>query len=175
MELDPVLLHEWLSRSTERFPAKDALVCGHERWSYRKLDGYVNAFAAALLDLGIRRHDRVAVLLGNCAETVVSVFGAMKAGAAFVLLESNSKARRLRHVLEDSGARIVVARTNQAHMLAEAMRDWDTDLKIIWLDGSPAVRLAGGISDVGWNTLFAAVSDTEDETCDVGLNCFPPV
>ena len=171
MELNPVLLHEWLSRSAERLPAKDALVCGQDRWSYRKLDDYSNAFAAALMDLGIRRHDRVAVLLGNCAETVVSAFGATKAGAAFVLLESNSKARRLRHVLNDSGARVLVARANQAHMLAEALRDWDTDLKIIWLDSSPAVRLAGGISDIRWDTLFAEISDAENERGDRERDC----
>lgn len=173
MELNPVLLHEWLSQSAQRLPAKNALVCGHERWSYRKLDDYANAFAAALIELGVRRHDRVAVLLGNCAETVVSVFGTLKASAAFVLLESNSKARRLRHVLEDSGARVLVARANQAHMLADALQDWDIDLKIVWLDGSPAVRLVGRISSVRWDSLFPVASDSDDQTCAVTCGHLP--
>ncbi len=173
MKLNPVLLHEWLSQSAERLPGKDALVCGGERWSYRRLDDDAHRFATALVDLGVRRQDRVAVLLGNCAETVVSVFGTLRAGAAFVLLESNTKARRLRHVLADSGARVLVARTNQARILAEALPDWDTELKIIWLDGSPTVRLAGGISAISWSALFASACQTDGQTPTVGGENLP--
>jgi len=170
MELDPVLLHEWLSQSADRYAKKDAIVCGHDRWSYRKLNACADCFAAALIDLGVRRQDRVAVLLGNCAETVVCLFGALKAGATFVLLESNTKARRLRHVLEDSGATIVVARASQARVLGEALEDWDPNLKIVWIGGRPTVRLTGGLSGVCWEVPCSASSGSEGHTYDVPCN-----
>jgi len=164
MEMEPTLLDEWLARSARRYPAKDAIVCGDDRWSYGKLHGYAEAFADGLVDLGLRRQDRVAVLLGNCAETVVCLFGAFKAGGTAVLLEANTKPRRLRHVLNDSGARVLVARSNQARVLAEALKDWEADLKIVWLEKSPRVRLAGRISDVCWDALLADHNPCERPT-----------
>ncbi len=161
MELDPVLLHQWLSRSAERFASKDALVCGQDRWSYQRLNASVDCLSAALVDLGVQRHDRVVVLLGNCAETVVCLFGALKAGAAFVLLESNSRSRRLRHVLEDSGARVLVARAGQGRVLADALQGWHGDLKVVWVDGQPTVELPDGVSSVSWEALFPACSGSD--------------
>jgi len=163
MELNPTLLHEWLARSAHRYASKDAIICGQDRWSYRRLNTYADCFADSLMDLGLGRQDRVAVLLGNCAETVVCLFGTLKAGGTFVLLEANTKARRLRHVLEDSGATVLVARANQARVLAEALEDWDTDLKIVCVGASPNVRLAGGISRVNWEGLFSALRNSDDQ------------
>jgi len=153
MELNPVLLHEWLSLSAARYAMKDAIVCGRDRWSYQKLNAYADCFADALIDLGVRRQDRVAVLLGNCAETVACLFGTLKAGATFVLLESNTKVRRLRHVLEDSGAAVIVTRASQARVLGEALEDWDANLKCVWVGGCPTAAVAGGIPGVSWEAL----------------------
>jgi acyl-CoA synthetase (AMP-forming)/AMP-acid ligase II len=90
MEFDPVLVHEWLRRSARRVPRKEAIICGQERWSYRKLDAYSDRFAEALLDLGICRQDRVVILTGNGLETVVSLYGTLKAGGVFVICEGNT-------------------------------------------------------------------------------------
>jgi len=110
IEFDPVLVHEWLRRSARRTPEKEALICGQERWSYQKLDICSDRFAEALIDWGICRQDRVAILTGSRAETVISLYGTLKAGGVFVVLEGNTRARRLKYVLENSGARILVAR-----------------------------------------------------------------
>ena len=67
IEFDPTLVHEWLSRSARRFPDKAALICGRQRWTYKALNQRVGHLAAALLDAGVRRQDRVVVLLDNSA------------------------------------------------------------------------------------------------------------
>src|SRR5512145_173799 len=100
IEFDPILVHEWLRRSARRAPEKEAIVCGGERWSYQRLDTCSDRVAGALVDQGLRRQDRVVSLTGNCPETVVSLYGTLKAGGVFVILEGNTKARRLRHVLD---------------------------------------------------------------------------
>jgi len=156
---DPTLLDQWLSRSTERHPTKEAIVCGADRWSYQKLNAYANRLAEALVDLGVARQDRVAVSLGNCPETIVSLFGTLRAGAACVPLEGSTKARRLRHVIEDSGARVLIARGNQAGILAEALENWDQELTIVWVGPGPRVRLAGNIAGVTWQSVFARLQD----------------
>ncbi len=173
MDFDPTLLDEWFSRSAGRHPMKEAIVCGEDRWSYRKLNAYSNCLAESLVGLGVARQDRVAVLLGNCPETVVCLFATLRAGATFVPLEGNTKARRLQHVLEDSGARVVVARANQAAVLAEALESWDKDLTIIWVGPSPRVRPSGDISSVTWEAVFSGLRGPDGDEYDVACDKLP--
>ncbi|UCD50461.1 MAG: acyl--CoA ligase [Phycisphaerales bacterium] len=173
MGLDPTLLDQWLSRSAGRYPTKEAIVCGSDRWPYRKLNACANRLAESLVDLGVARQDRVAVSLGNCPETIVSLFGTLRAGATCVPLEGSTKARRLRYVLEDSGARVLIARGNQAEILAEALESWEKELTIIWVGPSPRVRLAGGISSVTWESVFARLQETDEHEYDVACDKFP--
>lgn len=173
MGLDPILLDEWLSRSAKRFPAKEAIVCGSDRWSYRKLDGHASCLAEALIELGVARQDRVAVSLGNCPETVVSLFATFRAGATCVPLEGSTKARRLRYVLEDSGARVLIARGNQVRVLAEALENWDRNLTIIWVGPRPRMRLVGGISSVTWDSVFARFDGDNGRPYDAPPGKFP--
>ena len=75
MEFDPILVHEWLSRSARRLPDKEALIFGAQRWTYRALEAHATRLAAALMQTGVQRHDRVAILLDNSPEAVISIFG----------------------------------------------------------------------------------------------------
>ena len=108
IEFDPVLVHEWLSRSARRYPEKTALICGQERWTYRQIDQHTEHLARALMHLGIRRHDRVVVLLDNSCETILSFYGILKAGAAFSILAASVKGGKLNYILKNSGARTII-------------------------------------------------------------------
>jgi long-chain acyl-CoA synthetase len=157
MEFDPVLVHEWLRRSAHRVPQKEALICGQERWSYRKLDAHSDRFAEALLDLGIGRHDRVVILTGNCVETVVSLYGTLKAGGVFIICEANTKTRRLSYILRNSAAKVLVAWVDQASVVQEALVESNADVKVVWVGA--ATSLAGpSIPSITWDSVFAPLS-----------------
>ena len=113
-EFDPTLVHEWLRRSARRFPDKVALICGQQRWTYKALDQHTDHLAAALLDAGVQRQDRVIILLDNSAETVISLYGTLKAGGVFVILAGSVKGPKLRYILENSDANILIAHTSKA-------------------------------------------------------------
>jgi len=156
MESDPVLVHDWLARSARRAPEKVALVCGQARWTYAKLNAYAARFAQALVDLGVRRHDRVAILTGNCPETVVCLYGVLKAGGVFVILDGNTRARRLKYVLGNCGARVLVARSNQAGVVQEALGQLDGDFRIVWTGAGADAGACPDASGVTWDSIFAA-------------------
>jgi long-chain acyl-CoA synthetase len=158
IEFDPVLVHEWLRRSARRMPKKDVIVCGHERWSYGKLDAYSDRFAEAIIELGVHRQDRVAILTGNCPETVVGLYGTLKAGSVFVVLEVNTKARRLGYILENSGAKIVMARIDQATVVREALTELNADPKIIWVGERAELDRHRDIPGIAWDSMFSAIS-----------------
>ena len=133
IEFDPTLVHEWLSRSARRFPEKTALICGQQRWTYKALDRHANHLALALLDAGLQRQDRVVVFLDNSSETVISLYGILKAGGVFVILNGSLKSTKLNYILKNSGARFLITHTGKAKVVSEALDDEQTDCKTIWV------------------------------------------
>ena len=79
--------------------------------SYGQLDRESTAFAAALWDLGVRKGDRVAVLLPNCPQFFVAEFGIWKIGAVVVGVNPTYSERELEQVLESTRAETVVTMT----------------------------------------------------------------
>lgn len=174
IEFDPILLHEWLRRSAGRVPEKEALVCGDERWTYKKLDAYSDRFAEALLELGICRQDRVVICAGNCAETVVSLYGTLKAGGIFVVLDGNTKSRRLGQVVENAAAKVLVARADQAAVVRDAVAKLNADLRIVWVGASPAFDGYAGVPNITWESLFSPLSDADHGACPPATNRLAP-
>jgi len=104
-----MLLHHVLEASAERHPEKIALVFGEERLSYAELDARADDAAQQLRDFGVRAGDRVATWLENSVEAVVAIFAALKAGAAFVPLNPQTRPPKVAFILRDCGARVLVA------------------------------------------------------------------
>jgi len=101
-------VEEFLENSAARLPEKVALVAGGQRLTYRDLDEQANALAHSLIRLGVCRGDRVVICLENSVETVVSIFGVLKAGGVFVLLSSATKAEKLQYVVSQCRATVLV-------------------------------------------------------------------
>ncbi len=97
----PTLLHHFVEDCADRHPDKEAIVFGSERMSYRQLEQQVNRLAHVLMDSGVRRGDRVVVFLDNSIETVVSLFGVLKAGAAFSVISTQTKSRKFEFIIND--------------------------------------------------------------------------
>lgn len=114
-------VHNFLENSAARLPEKTALVCGKRRYSYLKLDRWADAVATTLVDQGVRRGDRVAVCLDNSVETVVSIFGTLKAGAAFMPLNPTVKGEKLTFILKDSEARALITSGRKTREAADSL------------------------------------------------------
>ena len=158
VEFDPTLVHDWLSRSAERFGEKEAIIFGRQRWTYKALDAHTRHLATALLKAGLKRQDRVVVLLGNTPETVISIYGILKAGGTFVNLEGSVKAPKLSYILENSGARILITHTSKAKVARQAVGH-ERHCKIIWT--GPASAIPPDLYDIslGWEDIFSDFND----------------
>lgn len=88
-------------------PEKTALVCGDRRPTWRELNEGVNRVAGGLLARGLRKGDKVAVLMGNRAEWVEATLGATKAGGVVVPLSPMLPGDALATMARDSGARFL--------------------------------------------------------------------
>jgi fatty-acyl-CoA synthase len=90
-------------------PAAEAVVFRGERLTYAELKARADAFARALLTIGVRHGDRVAVLISNRPEWLVAAFGAAQIGAVIAAVSTFSTPRELAWVLEHSGSCVLVA------------------------------------------------------------------
>lgn len=114
-------LQEFLERSFERHPDKTALVCGGERLSYDDVERRSNRLAHALVDMGVRPGDRVAIFLENSTEAVLSIFAVLKAGAVFTMVNPTTKADKLSYMLRDSEARALIFHAARAEEVRESI------------------------------------------------------
>ena len=94
--------------------------CIDSAMTYRNLDELADRFAAGLQRLGVKKGDRVALVLPNCPQFVYSFFGSLKAGAVVVPTNPLYTVRELHNQLADSGARVVVVLSRLYPQVAEA-------------------------------------------------------
>jgi amino acid adenylation domain-containing protein len=102
------LVNQLLEASARRAPDAPAVLDGERTVTYGELDTRANQLANALLELGVRQGDRVALYLDKSIESLIAVYGALKAGAAYVPLDPAAPPVRVGGIAADAGARVLV-------------------------------------------------------------------
>lgn len=116
-----MLVQEFLEVSAERTPDKVALICAGQRLTYRQVEEDANRVANGLLAAGVQRGDRVAVWLPNSVEAVLAIFGILKAGATFVVVNMTTKPDKLAYVLDNCQAKALFAPGRQVEAVVNVM------------------------------------------------------
>lgn len=80
----------------------------HATISYRQLDAETDALAAGLVDMGLQKGDRVAIVMPNCSQFVIAFYAILKAGGVVAATNPTYPASRMQHQFKDSGAKIVI-------------------------------------------------------------------
>jgi amino acid adenylation domain-containing protein len=153
-----MLVHQFLENAAARFPDKTALICDHQRLTYGQLNAVADQLAAAFIEMGIKRQDRIIIFLENSVESVVSLYAVLKAGAVFVMLHPGMKTCKLNFIIKDSGARAVITHSVKSSIVLAALSD-ATDLEyIIWCGKSPAIEnsQAESKTSCSWDSIVSA-------------------
>lgn len=101
-------LAQELRTSCATRPEHIAVVDGNRRMTYEQLGREAGGFATALSAMGVRRGDRVALVLQSGIDCAVALYGVVLADAAFVPLDATAPEERLAHLLAHCGAVVVV-------------------------------------------------------------------
>ncbi len=107
------LLREGLLSSAQKHLDKPALVVEGTSYTYGELKTAALRMAAALKERGVKRGDRVAVYMDNTWPCIVSIYGALLAGAVFMVVNPQTKKEKLEFILKDSEA---VALISDGHL-----------------------------------------------------------
>ena len=98
-----------LAQTAEKFPGHAALLYHGTTITYAELDRLTNRFARALTGLGVKKADRVALMLPNIPQMVIAYYGTLRTGAIAVATNPLYHEHELEVQLKDSGAETLVA------------------------------------------------------------------
>ena len=122
---------EIFTEATERFADKPAFHNLGKTISYRELDSLTQQFAAwCQHEAGLKKGDRIAIMMPNLLQYPVAVFGALRAGLVVVNTNPLYTDRELEHQLKDSGARAIVVVEAFASTFAEIADKTDVEVVI---------------------------------------------
>jgi amino acid adenylation domain-containing protein len=167
-----MLVQDFLTTSAERFPDKTALICTEKRYTYANLNEQSRRLAWALRAMGLRRQDRVVIFCENSLECVVALFGTLMAGGIFVMLNPAMKAKKLTFILNHSGARAVIAQTNKASILREALADAPDVKHLVWTGPIKAEppRRASDAKEYLWQALLEDAAHVRQGPGSAGID-----
>jgi long-chain acyl-CoA synthetase len=114
-------LGQYFDECINKFRHRPGFVSIGTEMSNDRLDRLVSAFAAWLQSQGVKKGDRVAIMLPNTFQYPVCLFAVLKLGAVVVNINPLYTARELAHALNDSGAETIIVMETFAKTLQEAM------------------------------------------------------
>jgi long-chain acyl-CoA synthetase len=116
-------LGQMLEEAAKIFPNNIAFIHEKCRMTYGELTQADNALAHYFRGLGLGKGDKIAIMLPNCPEFIISYFAALKLGAVAVTLNVLSTPYELRHLLGDSEARLFITQGVLAKRYEEIKND----------------------------------------------------
>ena len=105
-------LHELIEKQAGLRPADVAVVQGENQLSYKQLNDRANQVARFLVGLGVQNEDLVGICMRRSPEMLVAMLGVWKANAAYIPLDPQYPKERLRFMLDNSDARVVITESN---------------------------------------------------------------
>ncbi len=105
---EDVSVVDYLDRAAQKYPRNTAIVFQNYRLNYAELKEKAENFAAALRLRGVDGGDRVAIMLPNIPQTMIAVWGVLKAGAVAVMTNPLYMEKELTHHFHDADAKVLI-------------------------------------------------------------------
>ena len=154
LDLPDITLIDLLNQSVSLFGESTCIISGGEGHTYRQLRDLSDQIAQHLVSQGIRKGDRVGLLLPNIPAFVIGYFGILKAGAVVMALNPAFHIAEITSILAESEARIVILPEN----LYRDIKPLQKKLKIesFIVVNLAEARVAG--DDISWEDLFRQIA-----------------
>ncbi|MDQ3927016.1 MAG: long-chain fatty acid--CoA ligase, partial [Actinomycetota bacterium] len=137
-------LHDLLRNSVEREPDRVAIVDGDAEYTYEDLARQSGALCSALQDAGVKKGDRVGILMEKSWEAVVAMLAASMAGAAYVNVNPLLKAPQIQYIIGDCDIRVLIGDSEKLKTLEPG-----TIAGTAFYKGEePPAEISGSLTDV---------------------------
>ena len=108
VDIPDMPLFGFLENAAIKYPTNTAIIFMGLNMSYAQLKDTVDRFATALHSMGVKKGDRVAIMLPNCPQAVIAYYAVIRIGAVAVMTNPLYVERELAHQMRDSGAETII-------------------------------------------------------------------
>jgi long-chain acyl-CoA synthetase len=150
------LLGEALIAANTKYPANTAIIIKSAEYSYFNLYESAEKIAAHLVSSGINKGDRVAIYMNNSWPCIVAIYGITLAGGVFLVINPQTKADKLRYILNDSEAKTLVSESILSNELTLALEGSTSILELIIAGDPKQVTRFPFINRVNFEDLMTA-------------------
>ncbi|MEH7085381.1 o-succinylbenzoate--CoA ligase [Neobacillus drentensis] len=155
-------LNENLKNSAARFPSNIAYTFLNQSKTYAELDKVVDCVAAGLTSAGIKKGDKVALLLGNCPEFVTAYYGILRAGGVVVPINPTYTSGEISYILSNSHTKAVITDASLESTIS-LLKEQLEHLKMVIYTESIKSELSWEILFQETNDIFVSPSIQEDD------------
>lgn len=157
------LIPQILSSTAARHGGRAALVMDSHIITYAELEVASNRFARSLTRNGVSRGDRVALWLPKSIETVVAIYGIMKAGAAYVPIDPGAPEARMAYIARDCSVAGLITLRERAGAVNAAFAG-GAPMKAVWYTDAydAEVPSIGGVEGIAWQALSGERAESID-------------
>jgi long-chain acyl-CoA synthetase len=149
-------IEQYLASNAARQGDKTALITARRRLPYGELDDLAGRMATSLTAGGVKRGDRVLVLMDNCWEAAVSIFAVLKAGATFSPINASTKADKLAYMIADCEPTAILTQARLMPVVNQA-RTADANRRLfVAATSGPAGAPGGAVSFASCLTVAPA-------------------
>jgi long-chain acyl-CoA synthetase len=106
--LEKELTFTRFDRMSKRYPDRTAVIYLGQHYSYNQLRNLSERLAGALVDMGVKKGDRVLIYISNCIQWVIAFLGIQKLGAVIVPVSPIYTSYELAYMIKDSGAETII-------------------------------------------------------------------
>jgi fatty-acyl-CoA synthase len=169
------VIADFLRRNARRYPEKTALIFNHPdgkeiKLTYPELEREANKLANALLELGLKKYDRVAILAHNTLHHVLTIFGVAKAGGIYLGLNYLMYGKDLAYCINHSEAKVLIVEDSLFPRLEPALDQLKTVKTFLWSNQGSGIGPKSGWMD--FDEFFKNSPSSEPDTV---LNIEDPV
>lgn len=160
-------LADLLEHTAREYPGKVAVkIPGGRTITYSELAALSDRVRDRLVHMGVRRGDRVGLRLHKSIDAVATIFGALKAGAAYVPVDSESPAARAAYILNDCNVKVVVTERDLESELVHAFGGPSASPRMLTLDAGalqPMEELLERLQEAEVATSAASIATGLDD------------
>ncbi len=157
------VIGDMIRRSAYHYPDKDALIFKDVTLTYSELEAETNRVANALLDLGIKKYDRVSILAHNTIDHVITWIGCAKIGAIYLAINYLLRGKDISYCINHSESRAFIVEDALFDLVKDVLEDMPTVKDWFWsTQGAGKPNIGGKFKDFdSWHKKYPA---TEPDT-----------
>ncbi|MCP1426503.1 bacitracin synthase 3 [Paenibacillus xylanexedens] len=136
-------VYEWIEQNALRTPDQVAVMHDGRSMTYHELNEAADLLAARLRQHGVTKETVVGIMMDRSVEMIAGILGIMKSGGAYLPLDPSTPVERIRYMLQDSGAGLVVTQNHWSDRLRAAdsecvtfildeavLKDWNAEASL---------------------------------------------